>query len=113
MYILRDFIYSALFGDLIGLYYGLQEYDEKPTRDLRVHVRMALLSAKEKAAFTAIRPFRETESPYAVMKNMPNFILSGKEEIEHGEWDREWAEAEYVLTADDIEGWRAVYPWTL
>ena len=30
MYILRDFIYSALFGDLIGLYYGLQEYDEKP-----------------------------------------------------------------------------------
>jgi hypothetical protein len=52
---------------------------------------MALLSAKEKAAFTTVRPFRETESPYAVVKNMPNFILSGKEDIEHDEWDREWA----------------------
>jgi hypothetical protein len=86
------------------LQYGMKRYytyqcsgGEQPTRDLRICIRPALLSAGERAAFEQVRPLglsinlSGTPAP-------PNLHMTGGDVMEAGEWEWDCGESERILT---------------
>lgn len=107
---IQSVLYRDLQEDLERYYLYQCSTGELPTRNMGIHVRPALLSTEERAAFEQVRPLDQT-TEISATSTTPSLQMAGGEVIEAEEWERDWAESERVLTATDIKSWMATSPW--
>jgi hypothetical protein len=95
-------LYRDLQADLKKFYMYQCSAGEHPTRDLCIHVRPALLSSGERAAFDQVRPL-DSEIMLDATRTTPSLHITGGGVIEHEEWEREWMDSERVVSARESE----------
>jgi hypothetical protein len=102
-------MYRELQGDLKKFYMYQCSAGEQPTRDLRIHVRPALLWPGERAAFEQVRPLGAVIKLDAT-RTTPSLQITGGEPIERKEWMRDWIDSNRVISSREMEDWESTYP---
>jgi hypothetical protein len=109
----RQLVTSALYQDLqldLKKFYMYQcSAGEHPTRDLRIHVRPALLSSGERAAFDQVQPLN-SEIRLEATRTTPSLHITGGEVMQLTEWETEWVDRERVVSGRVMEDWRTTCP---